>query len=62
MKTDLPRFMNYGQALKFFNIGSYNTLYQFIEDGLPIVKLGNVKRVDQKAAEEWLAQHTVKNK
>ncbi|KRL99769.1 hypothetical protein [Liquorilactobacillus satsumensis] len=61
MQNELPRFMNYSQALKFFNIGSYNTLYKFIEVGLPVVKVGTLKRIDQQAAEEWFAQHIVKN-
>jgi hypothetical protein len=61
MNDKLPRFMNYKQALKFFNIGSHNTLYQFIGEELPVTKLGNVKRIDQQIAEEWLAQHTIKS-
>ncbi|EJF00204.1 hypothetical protein [Liquorilactobacillus mali] len=60
MKNELPRFMNYGQALKFFNIGSYNTLYKFIEMGLPVVKVGTLKRIDQQVAEEWFEKQTIK--
>lgn len=60
MKNELPRFMNYGQALKFFNIGSYNTLYKFIEMGLPVVKVGTLKRIDQQAAEKWFEERTIK--
>lgn len=61
MNTDFPRYMNFKQALKFFNIGSYNTLYGFIDnEGLPVIKVGNVKRIDQQAAVEWLKEKTVK--
>lgn len=61
MNKDYPRFMNFKQALKFFNIGSYNTLYQFIDDeGLPVIKIGNVKRIDQEAAIQWLESKTIK--
>ncbi|HIZ95711.1 MAG TPA: helix-turn-helix domain-containing protein [Candidatus Ligilactobacillus excrementavium] len=61
MNADFPRYMNFKQALKFFNIGSYNTLYGFIDnEGLPVIKVGNVKRIDQQAAIEWLQSKTVK--
>lgn len=62
MKNEVfPRYMNFKQALKFFNIGSYNTLYGFIDnEGLPVIKVGNVKRIDREAAANWLDSKTVK--
>lgn len=59
MQTQLPKQMNYKQALKFFNIGSYNTLYLYIEDGLKVTKVGSVKRIDQDDANEFLESHKV---
>lgn len=59
MQTQLPKQMNYKQALKFFNIGSYNTLYLYIEDGLKVTKVGTVKRIDQDDANEFLEAHKV---
>lgn len=57
MRTDLPKQMNYKQALKFFNIGSYNTLYLFIKKGLKVTQIGGVKRIDQDDANEFLEAH-----
>lgn len=58
MRDDLPRLMNYKEAIKFFNIGTYNTLYKFIDNGLPVVTVGNTKRIDQKDAENFLRLKT----
>ncbi|QBX93228.1 helix-turn-helix domain-containing protein [Lactiplantibacillus plantarum] len=57
MQTDLPKQMNYKQALKFFNIGSYNTLYSFIKKGLKVTQIGGVRRIDQDDANEFLEAH-----
>lgn len=59
MKTELPKQMNYKQALKFFNIGSYNTLYSYINEGLKITKIGSVKRIDQEDAQAFLEAHKI---
>lgn len=59
MKTELPKQMNYKQALKFFNIGSYNTLYLYINEGLKITKVGSVKRIDQEDAQAFLEAHKI---
>ena len=59
MKTELPKQMNYKQALKFFNIGSYNTLYLYINEGLKITKIGSVKRIDQEDAQAFLEAHKI---
>lgn len=59
MQKQLPKQMNYKQALKFFNIGSYNTLYSYIKEGLKVTQVGNVKRIDQDDANEFLEAHKV---
>ena len=59
MQIQLPKQMNYKQALKFFNIGSYNTLYSYINEGLKITKVGNVKRIDQDDAQAFLEAHKI---
>lgn len=59
MQTQLPKQMNYKQALKFFNIGSYNTLYSYINEGLKITKIGSVKRIDQEDAQAFLEAHKI---
>lgn len=56
-----PRFMNLTQTRKYLNVGSMNTVYKLAEDqGLPIIKMGTLKRVDQVALNKWLQSKTVK--
>ncbi|MCB5220288.1 helix-turn-helix domain-containing protein [Lactiplantibacillus pentosus] len=59
MQTQLPKQMNYKQALKFFNIGSYNTLYSYIKKGLKVTQVGSVKRIDQDDANKFLEAHKI---
>ncbi|ALO02879.1 hypothetical protein ASU28_00155 [Lactiplantibacillus paraplantarum] len=59
MNTNLPKQMNYKQALKFFNIGSYNTLYSYIKEGLKVTQVGSVKRIDQDDANKFLEAHKI---
>lgn len=59
MQNELPKQMNYKQALKFFNIGSYNTLYSYIKERLKVTQIGSVKRIDQDDANEFLEAHKV---
>lgn len=51
---DLPRYMKLGQALKYLNIGSYNTLYKYIDQGLKVSIVGGVKRIDQVDCDKFL--------
>lgn len=55
---ELPEQMNYKQALQFFNVVSYNTLYKFIAQGLPVTQIGNVKRISKTNAQRFLDDHT----
>ena len=57
-QEELPEQMNYKQALQFFNIASYNTLYSFIAQGLPVTQIGNVKRISKTNAQKFWDDHT----
>lgn len=57
MNDKFPRFMNMGQAQKFFNLGSPNTLYKWIKQGLKVIVVDGTKRIDQKDALEFLNLH-----
>ncbi|TPR43577.1 DNA-binding protein [Apilactobacillus micheneri] len=54
------RFMNYKQTLKYLNIHSYNTLYKYIKDGLPVVVIGKAKRIDKNKLDEFISSRTIK--
>ena len=57
-QKELPELMNYQQALQFFNVASYTTLYKFIAKGLPVTKVGSIKRISKTNAQRFLDAHT----
>ncbi|WEV57834.1 DNA-binding protein [Ligilactobacillus acidipiscis] len=59
MRDEFPRFMKMGQAQKFFNIGSSNTLYKWIAQGLKVIVIDGTKRIDQKDALDFLEKHKI---
>ncbi|WP_195235893.1 DNA-binding protein [Lactiplantibacillus plantarum] len=60
MKEHLPRYMNLGQACKFFNVKSRNTLKKnFIDKGLPVVIINGTKRIDQLDADKFMEANKV---
>ncbi|MEJ6399960.1 helix-turn-helix domain-containing protein [Nicoliella lavandulae] len=56
----IPRLMTYKQAMKYLNIKSYNTLYVYINNGLPVTHLGNTKRIDKNELDKFIASRTKK--
>lgn len=56
---EFPRFMNMGQAQKFLNVGSANTLYKWIDQGLKVIVIDGTKRIDQKDALDFLEKHKI---
>lgn len=59
MENDLPRYMTFKQAMQYLNIKSYNTLYKLIDNGLPIIFIDGIKRVDQQAVDTYLASQVI---
>lgn len=56
----MTRYMNYKQAMEYMNIRSYNTLYRYIKEfGLPVIMVGDLKRIDQRDADEFLQAHKI---
>ncbi|WEV56693.1 excisionase family DNA-binding protein [Ligilactobacillus acidipiscis] len=58
MNDQLPRYMKLVEACKYLNV-SYGSLYSLINDGLPVIKIGRSRRIDQKAADKWMESKTV---
>lgn len=59
MNEKLPRYMNYGETMKYLNIGSYNTLYKFIKSGLKVTIIAGTKRIDQQEADKFMAEKAI---
>lgn len=45
--------------MKYLHIGSVNTVYKMIADGLPVITIGRLKRIDREALDEYLASKTI---
>jgi len=52
--SESSKYMNLGQAMKYLNIGSYNTLHKYIDQGLTVSIIGGVKRIDQTDCDEFM--------
>lgn len=54
MESISPRYLNSKQTMQFLNIHSYNTLYKFIDNGLPVSRIAGIKRFDKKQLEIFM--------
>jgi hypothetical protein len=50
--------MTYKDAMKYLHVGSYNTLYKLLNDGLKVTHIGDKKFISVKSANEYIEQHT----
>ncbi|MGX4764236.1 helix-turn-helix domain-containing protein [Holzapfeliella sp. JNUCC 72] len=57
MNNKYPKYLTYKEALKYINIGSYNTLYKFIDQGLKVLDIGGIKRISQEDIDEFMQKH-----
>jgi hypothetical protein len=57
--TDLPKYLNYRQAMIYMNIKSYQTLHSYIADGLEVIVLGRKRFITQEAIDKYMASKVV---
>lgn len=46
MNMNTSRWLTYEEAMNELHIKSKNTLYNMIRDGLPVIKIGRLRRID----------------
>lgn len=51
------KYMNLGQACKYLNVKSRNTLKKYINQGLPVIIINGTKRIDQTDADKFMQAH-----
>lgn len=51
-------YLTFKEAMKYLDIKSHNTLRYYIKQGLPVIKLGNSKRISKNAIDEFMQAHT----
>lgn len=44
--------------MDYLQIGSYMTLHKFIDEGLKVTDIGNVKRISKKNLDDFMNEHS----
>lgn len=55
----MNEYFSYSEATKYMGFRSYTPLYRCINLGLPVVQIGNSKRISKSAIDKFMADHTV---
>ena len=56
-KTEI-QWLTYQQVMEELHIGSVNTVYKMINDGLKVTSIGRLKRIERKELEKHLNSKT----
>ncbi|ADW01331.1 MULTISPECIES: helix-turn-helix domain-containing protein [Lactiplantibacillus] len=56
-KTEI-QWLTYQQVMEELHIGSVNTVYKMINDGLKVTSIGRLKRIERKELEKYLNSKT----
>ncbi len=43
--------------MKYLDINSYITLNKMIDSGLPVIQVGNIKRIDKLALDQYMSDN-----
>ena len=52
-------YFSYQQAMKYLGFKSPVTLREYIQSGLPIIKIGKSKRISKSDIDKFMADHRV---
>lgn len=55
----MTEYMSYKQAMKYMGFTAPKTLNEYIKQGLPVIKVGNSKRISKTAIDEFMKAHQV---
>ncbi|ARW21662.1 MULTISPECIES: helix-turn-helix domain-containing protein [Lactobacillaceae] len=59
MNNEKNQWLTYHQVMEELNIGSMNTVYKMIKDGLKVTSIGRLKRIERKELDKYLASKTI---
>lgn len=54
----MTEYFGFKEAMQYLGIKSHSTLNYYIKQGLPVIKLGNSKRISKTAIDEFMQAHT----
>ncbi|MCM1514680.1 MAG: helix-turn-helix domain-containing protein [Anaeroplasma bactoclasticum] len=52
-------YFSYKKAMEYLDIDSYSALHSLIDAGLPVVKVGNSKKISKASIDEFMKKHEV---
>lgn len=55
----MTEYLSYSKAMEYMGIKAPVTLKKYIANGLPIIEIGNSKRISKAAIDKFMADHTV---
>lgn len=55
----MTEYMSYKQAMKYMGFTSMVSLYRYLQQGLPTIKVGNSKRIAKSDIDSFMAAHRV---
>ncbi|WP_314318707.1 DNA-binding protein [Paucilactobacillus nenjiangensis] len=59
MNEDYPRYLSYKMAMNYIGIKSYVTIHKMIDQGLPVIIMDGVKKIDRFEVDKFLASKAV---
>ncbi|MCT3206032.1 helix-turn-helix domain-containing protein [Lactiplantibacillus plantarum] len=59
MNSTDKSWLTYQQVMDELHIGSVNTVYKMINDGLKVTSIGRLKRIKRKELDKYLASKTI---
>ena len=51
------KFLSYKDAMNYLGIKSPATLRSYIRQGLPVIKIGNSKKISKDSIDEFMEEH-----
>lgn len=55
----MAEYLSYQEAMKYlgFKARNYQALNRYINEGLPVIQVGNSKRISKTAIDKFMAEH-----
>ncbi|MGI1819333.1 helix-turn-helix domain-containing protein [Lactobacillus johnsonii] len=58
----MTEYFGFKETMQYLGIKSHKTLNYYIQQGLPVTKIGKSKRISKTAIDEFMKAHTVVTK
>ena len=58
----MTEYFGFKETMQYLGIKSHKTLNYYIQQGLPVTKIGKSKRISKTAIDEFMEAHTVVTK